>query len=59
MANRRIDLMDVLELFGDPLLASAGLDRLGDQAIVLTITGSSYRLTPRAKGEEGEVPVIG
>ncbi|MHB8577695.1 MAG: IS21-like element helper ATPase IstB [Dehalococcoidia bacterium] len=47
------------EQFGDPLLASAGLDRLGDQAIVLTITGSSYRLTPRAKGEEGEAQVIG
>ena len=32
------------ELFGDPLLGSAGLDRLGDRAIVLTITGPSYRL---------------
>lgn len=34
-----------LELFGDPLLASAGLDRLADRAIVLTITGASYRLS--------------
>ena len=33
------------ELFGDPLLGSAGLDRLGDRAIVLTITGPSYRLS--------------
>jgi DNA replication protein DnaC len=33
------------ELFGDPLLGSAGLDRLGDRAIVLTMTGPSYRLT--------------
>ena len=33
------------ELFGDPLLASAGLDRLADRAIVLTITGASYRLS--------------
>ena len=32
------------ELFADPLLGSAGLDRLGDRAIVLTITGPSYRL---------------
>jgi DNA replication protein DnaC len=32
------------ELFGDPLLGSAGLDRLGDRAIVLTMTGPSYRL---------------
>jgi DNA replication protein DnaC len=35
------------ELFGDPLLASAGLDRLADRAIVLTITGASYRLSRR------------
>ncbi len=35
------------ELFGDPLLASAGLDRLADRAIVLTITGRSYRLSRR------------
>ena len=47
------------ELFGDPLLASAGLDRLGHRAIVVTITGSSYRLTPQAKGEEGEEQVTG
>jgi DNA replication protein DnaC len=33
------------DLFGDPLLASAGLDRLGDRAIVLTMTGPSYRLS--------------
>ena len=33
------------ELFGDPLLGSAGLDRLGDRAVVLTMTGPSYRLS--------------
>lgn len=33
------------ELFGDPLLASAGLDRLADRASVVTITGASYRLS--------------
>lgn len=33
------------DLFGDPLLGSAGLDRLGDRAIVMTVTGPSYRLT--------------
>jgi DNA replication protein DnaC len=33
------------ELFGDMLLGSAGLDRLGDRAVVLTMTGPSYRLT--------------
>lgn len=32
------------ELVGDPLLGSAGLDRLGDRAVVLTVTGPSYRL---------------
>ena len=40
------------ELFGDPLLASAGLDRLAHGATVLTITGKSYRLgsAPAATG---------
>lgn len=36
------------ELFGDPLLASPGLDRLGRRATLLTITGRSYRLAQRA-----------
>lgn len=31
------------ELFGDPLLANAGLDRLAHRAVVLLITGRSYR----------------
>ncbi len=31
------------DVFLDPLLASAGLDRLSDKAEVLVITGSSYR----------------
>jgi len=31
------------ELFGDPLLASAGLDRLTHGAHVLVITGASFR----------------
>jgi DNA replication protein DnaC len=47
------------ELFGDPLLASAGLDRLGDRAIVVTITGRSYRLTPRGRGEEEPAQAAG
>jgi DNA replication protein DnaC len=33
------------EVFNDPLLASAGLDRLGDRAYLLTITGRSFRLS--------------
>ena len=33
------------DLWGDPLLGSAGLDRLGDRAVVLTVTGPSYRLS--------------
>ena len=31
------------EVFGNPLLASAALDRLTHHAHVITITGSSYR----------------
>jgi DNA replication protein DnaC len=44
------------ELFGDPLLASAGLDRLGHRATVITITGRSYRLSQKPpEGEEGQI----
>lgn len=39
-------------LFGDPLLASAGLDRLFHNAHVLTITGDSFR----ARGRTLEIP---
>jgi DNA replication protein DnaC len=35
------------DVFLDPLLASAGLDRLGDHAEVLIITGASYRAQAR------------
>lgn len=41
-------------LFGDPLLASAGLDRLAHRAEVLIITGDSYRKEDRRR-LEGEV----
>ena len=44
------------ELFGDPLLASAGLDRLGHRAAVLLITGRSFRLAERPDGEVGPWP---
>jgi DNA replication protein DnaC len=40
-------------LFGDPLLASAGLDRLGDRAELVVITGQSYRA--RRRGTLAEV----
>lgn len=43
------------DLFGDPLLANAGLDRLGHRATVLTITGRSYRLSQKAADEEGTI----
>ena len=36
------------DLFGDPLLASVGLDRLAHQAETLIITGRSYRAQGRA-----------
>ena len=35
------------DVFLDPLLASAGLDRLGDRAEVLVLTGQSYRAQAR------------
>lgn len=37
------------DVFVDPLLASAGLDRLGDHAEVLIITGASYRAQAQLK----------
>lgn len=40
------------ELFGDPLLASAGLDRLAHQAETLVITGASYRAQGRGQPQE-------
>ena len=42
-------------LFDDPLLANATLDRLTHGAVVLTITGRSFRLSSRAQpeGKEG------
>lgn len=43
------------DLFGDPLLASAGLDRLTHRAEVLIITGASYRAQGRQRLEQ-EVP---
>ena len=48
------------DLFGDPLLASAGLDRLAHRATVVLITGRSYRLAQGAEGQEGPLfPPLG
>lgn len=41
------------EVFGNPLLASAALDRLTHHAHVITITGSSYRQKKRKKASPG------
>jgi DNA replication protein DnaC len=41
------------EVFNDPLLASAGLDRLGDRAYLLTITGRSFRLSHQQRAAQG------
>jgi DNA replication protein DnaC len=41
------------DLFGEPLLAAAGLDRLAHRAQVVVITGTSFR----ARGSEKEVPI--
>lgn len=40
------------ELFGSPLLASAGLDRLAHRAETVIITGQSYRAQGRARFEQ-------
>jgi DNA replication protein DnaC len=44
-SNRAPD--EFAEVWGDPLLANAGLDRLAHRAAVLLITGRSYRLAER------------
>jgi DNA replication protein DnaC len=44
------------ELFGDPLLANAALDRLADKAHVLSITGRSYRLSRQSDRQSPETP---
>ena len=41
------------DLFGNPLLASAGLDRLAHHAETLVITGRSYRAQGRANDQDG------
>lgn len=43
-------------LFLDPLLASAGLDRLGDRAEIVVIRGESYRAQGRRQLEEASPP---
>jgi DNA replication protein DnaC len=44
-SNRALD--EWPQLFGDPLLASSGLDRLFHNAYVVTITGASFRAKTR------------
>jgi DNA replication protein DnaC len=44
------------DVFLDPLLASAGLDRLGDHAEVLIITGASYRAHGHLSERQGLTP---
>lgn len=45
------------DLFCDPLLASAGLDRLTHKAHVLVITGGSYRARQGRRHEEKEADI--
>jgi DNA replication protein DnaC len=44
------------ELFGDPLLANAGLDRLGHRATVLLFTGRRFRMADRPDPTEVPMP---
>jgi DNA replication protein DnaC len=46
------------ELFGNPLLASAGLDRLAEQAESVVITGRSFRAAQRS-GRDSEREDVG
>jgi len=46
-ANR--DLEELPVIFGDPLLASAAMDRLLDDAHVIVMEGDSYRNPPPNK----------
>jgi DNA replication protein DnaC len=45
------------DLFADPLLASAGLDRLTHRADVILITGASFR-AQRPRHAEREAPIV-
>jgi DNA replication protein DnaC len=46
-SNRAVD--ELAQLFGDPLLASAAMDRLLHHAHLIVIEGDSYRNPPRAR----------
>jgi len=48
-SNRALD--ELPEIFGDPLLSSAAMDRLLDDAHVIEIEGDSYRNPPANKRE--------
>jgi DNA replication protein DnaC len=44
------------ELFDQPLLASAAIDRMADGAVQITITGDSYRVKgPRSRSSRASV----
>ena len=48
-----------VELLGDPLLASAGLDRLGDRDEVVIIRGQSFRAQGSGRPTNGPAPTPG
>ena len=50
-SNRAVE--ELPALFGDPLLASAAMDRLLHGAHVVTLDGDSYRNPPRERGRKG------
>jgi hypothetical protein len=43
------DISELPSIFGDPLLASAAMDRLLDNAQIIVIEGDSYRNPPPQK----------
>ncbi|MDI1445628.1 ATP-binding protein [Polyangium sp. 6x1] len=49
-SNRSVE--ELAQLFGDPLLGSAAMDRLLHHAHVLELVGDSYRNPPPARGRK-------
>ena len=50
------DLEELPSIFGDPLLASAAMDRLLDDASIVVIEGDSYRNPPPSKRQAKRKP---
>jgi len=52
------DVSEWGQVFPDPILAGAAIDRLFDRATILTFTGKSYRLTPKINVNDSSKIII-